>query len=48
MAVEKENLEIIKLLLSNDNIDINIPYILYLFYIKFKIIFFNAIQNHIF
>ena len=26
-AVEKENIEIIKLLLMNDKIDINIPYI---------------------
>ena len=28
IAVEKENIEIIKLLLTNENIDINIPYIL--------------------
>ena len=26
-AIEKENIEIIKLLLSNDKIDVNIPYI---------------------
>ena len=40
LAVEKENIEIIKLLLSNDIIDVNIPYILIIFYIKFKIISF--------
>lgn len=27
MAVEEENIEIVKLLLMNDKIDINIPYI---------------------
>ena len=55
-AVEKENIEIIKLLLNNDKIDVNIPYILILNFIKFKIIFlmefiikfFNEIQNHVF
>ena len=35
IAVEKENIEIIKLLLSNEKLDINIPYIFKLF-IKFK------------
>ena len=48
LAIEKENIDIIKLLLLNDNIDVNIPYILFIFYIKFKIISFNIIQNHIF
>ena len=48
LAVEKENIEIIKLLLNNDKIDVNIPYILILNFIKFKIISFNHIQNHIF
>ena len=43
LAVEKENVEIIKLLLSNNKIDVNIPYILNLFYIKFKIRIFNNI-----
>ena len=43
LAVEKENVDIIKLLLSNDKIDINILNILLLFYIKFKIISFNDI-----
>ena len=47
LAVEKENIDIVKLLLSNDNIDVNIPFILFIFYIKFKIISFNIIQNHI-
>lgn len=28
LAVENENIEIIKLLLSNEEIDVNIPYIL--------------------
>ena len=49
MAVKKERIEIIKLLLSNDNIDvnyINIPNI-YLF-ITFKIIYFNDISKFIF
>ena len=56
MAIIKENVEIIKLLLSNDKIDVNILNILNLFYIKFKIISligfeiinFNEIHNHIF
>lgn len=37
MAVEKENLEIIKLLLSNDKVDINIPSIfIKILFMKFK------------
>ena len=47
-AVEQENIEIIKLLLSIDNIDVNILSILVLLYIKFKIISFNAIQHQFF
>ena len=47
LAVEKENLEIVKVLLTNDKIDINIINILFTFIIKFKIISFNKIQNHI-
>ena len=39
MAVSKENVEIVKLLLSNDKIDVNILNISNLFHIKFKIIF---------
>ena len=42
-AVEKENIEIIKLLLSNDQIDVNYLCILILNFIKFKIISFNEI-----
>ena len=40
MAVEKENIEIVKLLLMNDKLDINIINILNIFFYK--------IQNHIF
>ena len=39
LAVEKENIEIIKLLLTNDKLDINLGYILNIFIYK--------IQNHI-
>ena len=38
MAVFDENVEIIKLLLSNDKIDVNILNIPILFYIKFEIL----------
>ena len=48
LAVEKENIEIVKLLLTNDKLDMNIINILNLFFIKLKMIFFNFIQNHIF
>ena len=49
MAVEKKNVEIVKLLLANDKIDVNMGYISsFLFLIKFKIKNFNSIQNHIF
>ena len=47
LAIEKENIEIIKLLLTRDNIDVNIPYIPNQFYIKFIIISFDLIRNHI-
>ena len=64
MAVEKENIEIIKLLLTNDKLDINILNILNIFIyniqnhiiqlhsksyhsMKFEIMLFNKIQNHI-
>ena len=39
LAVKKENIEIIKLLLTNDKLDINLGYILNIFIYK--------IQNHI-
>ena len=48
LAVENENIEIIKLLLTNNRLDINVLNILYLFFLKFHNIFFNIIQNHIF
>ena len=53
LAVEKENIEIIKLLLSNNKLNINIlnisSHFFYtiksqIFQIKFKITYFNAIQ----
>ena len=47
LAVEKESIEIVKLLLTNDKLDINVLNIFHNFYIIFKI-FFNIIQNHIF
>ena len=47
LAIEKENIEIIKLLLSNGKIDVNAPNIINLFYMKFKIIYINRIKNHI-
>ena len=49
LAIEKENIEIVKLLLTNNKLDINQRNILNIFFfIKFKILFFNVIQNHIF
>ena len=48
LAVEKENIEIVKLLLTNNKLDINIINILNIFFIKLKIISLNEIQNHIF
>ena len=43
LAVEKENIEIVKLLLMNDKLDINLGYILFRFFIEFNIISFNRI-----
>ena len=52
MAVEKENIEIVKLLLTNNKLDINISNIFNIFIIEiqnhissitFKIIYFNEI-----
>ena len=50
MAVEKNNIEIVKLLLTNDKLDINIINISMkcFFLIKFKMICFSGIQNRIF
>ena len=48
LAVEKENIEIVKLILMNDKLDINFLNIFIIFFIKLKIISFNTIQNHIF
>ena len=56
MAVEKENIEIVKLLLTNNKFDINLGYIFHNFLlnsksylsIPFKNISFNIIQNYIF
>ena len=56
LAVEKGNIEIVKLLLNNDKLDINLGYIFHNFLynfksylsITFKIISLNKIQNHIF
>ena len=36
LAIEKENIEIVKLLLTNDKIDVNILNILFLFYYKIQ------------
>ena len=43
LAVEKENLEIVKLLINNNKINLNIPYILLYFFIEFDIHLFNYI-----
>lgn len=57
LAVEKENLEIVKLLLNNDTIDvdtfnISLSFFLYnsksIFSIAFKNIYSNEIPNHMF
>ena len=48
LAVKKENIEIVKILLTNDKLDINLLNIFHNFHIKLKIISFNTIQNHIF
>ena len=49
LAIEKDNIEIVKLLLTNNKLNINQRNILNIFFfIKFKILFFNVILNHIF
>ena len=49
MAVESENIDIIKLLLASKKLDVNVPYILNIFFfIKFKTIYFNVVKKHIF
>ena len=45
-AVERKNIEIIKLLLMNDKLDINIPWILDDLFIEFEILLFNRIHNY--
>ena len=47
LAVEKENVEIVKLLMTNEKIDPNIICILQSNYIKFNIKSFNLIQYQI-
>lgn len=48
-AIEKENRKIVKLLLTNDYLDINVRSILLDFFlIKLKIVYFNGIQKNIF
>lgn len=46
-AVDGENIEVIKILLANPKLDVNAPTIfnVFLFEIKFKIDYFNCIQN---
>ena len=48
LAVSKENLEIVKILLTNEKIDINFPYIFKYEYFNKILIYFNYIQNNIF
>ena len=48
LAVDKGNIEIIKLLLNNDKLDINFLNILNIFYIKFKWYLSIKFHNHIF
>ena len=49
LAIEKGNIEIVKLLLNNDKIDVNFPFILSLFlFIKLNITHFNKISGNIF
>ena len=43
LAVERENIEIVKLLLTNDKLDVNIQYILLIIFLKFKMKNFNYI-----
>ena len=46
LAVEKRKIEIIKLLLMNDKLDINIRYIIKYNFIKFIINLFNHVQYY--
>ena len=46
LSVEKENIEIVKLLLMNAKIDINILNIINRIFMWFKILYFNHIQNY--
>ena len=49
LAVEKGNIEIVKLLLKNNKIDANFTFILNLFlFIKLNITHFNRISNKLF
>ena len=48
LAVKKGYIEIVKLLLTNDKIDVNLPYISFHIFIEFKIIYFNKIKSYIF
>lgn len=49
LAVEKENVKLVKYLLMNDNIDFNIINISSLFFlIELKITYFNCIHNDVF
>lgn len=45
-AIENENIEMVKILLTNKNIDVNRLNIQFRFLIEFKISNFNYIQNH--
>ena len=45
LAIEKENIEIVKLLLINDKIDVNFLNVFNLFYLFHLIIYFNDIQK---
>ena len=47
IAIEKENIEIVKLLISQTTIDINLPYISLNIHIKFEFKLFNFIPIEI-
>lgn len=44
-AVEKENIDIIKLLFTNNKLDINFLNIIINIFIKLKVFYFNVIHN---
>ena len=50
LAVDEENIDIVKLLLANEKLDVNALKIFYYFFLikKSKILDFNRIQNHFF